>query len=170
MTVIENHSVYPTREVKMIVRRILREYDLDKRDGLLVRVKHHGGTHAYQGRWYGNPHTHGNVFLTDDRGDWVAVGPSVPRGIDAYIVCRIAKPEANAYPGTHHKNLRGGPPPNEVATWQEALVAITAHEAYHVHQWDTEYQRLRLGKPRQSEVECEWAESRSLKRWKEDKS
>ena len=51
------------------------------------------------------------------------------------------------------------PPPVECRTWRESLVAITAHEATHYHQW--------IDEEVLSEHEAEWAEVHTLALWRE---
>lgn len=109
---IENHSKYPTREVKSIVRRVLRRFDMPLGKTLAdcswitVKVRMHRGDYAHRGAWYQD---------------------------DGLILCRLGYPQV--YPTMHDRGQRGGPPPIEVPTWQAALVAITAHEAGHAWQY-----------------------------------
>ncbi len=52
----------------------------------------------------------------------------------------------------------------QIADWQEALVAITAHEAMHLRQYN---KNPRGKRGRFNEVETEWAAYRLHKEWVE---
>ena len=52
-----------------------------------------------------------------------------------------------------------------IATWQEALVAIMAHEAYHLRQHTTKAAR---NHGKYSEVDTEWAAHDALQEWREE--
>lgn len=78
----------------------------------------------------------------------------------------------------YDRGLRGGPPPIDPHSWEEALVCILAHEGTHLVQWlrgptTNGYTRIVRGEQRQvgghifSEVEAEWAEYRLLNLWRE---
>jgi hypothetical protein len=157
MTRAENHTEYPARDVRRLVRWACRDVGLDEcvpSGHVLVRVRHHGGAHPYQGRCYWD--------VSRYRG-----GPiSVPDGVRHLLVCRLPHLGACEYPAVHDRGLRGGPPPITVNGWEESLVAIVAHEATHLRQFATVTDRSSKGRPRVSEVECEWAEFRALVRFR----
>lgn len=154
---IENETGLPTRQVNAIVRWVFRYLDLDGRRAI-VKVKHHGGKHAYQGRFYSNALAASGV-VWDSTGLARRVKPNVPRDRPHLIVARLAKPEL--YPlRTHVYKRRGGVEPWPVDDWQEALVSIVAHEAMHLRQ------HLH-GKPFR-EDETDWAAKRLLDEWKRE--
>ena len=158
---VQNETDHDGRAVAGIVRWVFRELDLDGR-GVVVKVKHHGGSHAYQGRFYGSPHRSYGYIWNASRGDYVEVAPKMPRGYDRLIVCRIAK---GGYPlETHVYDRRDSPGTWVVADWREALVSITAHEAMHLRKVLT---KARGKRGRMNEVETEWAAYRLWRRWRE---
>lgn len=160
---IKNETSYDGRRVGGIVRWVFRWLDLDGRR-IMVKIKHHNGSHAYQGRFYARAYAHGGFIWNDSIGNWQEVAPKVPDGIDHLIVCRLGKP--GTYPtSTHVYDRRDGPEPWMVNDWREALVSITAHEAMHLRQLVTKPAGKR---GRFNEVETEWAALRLCKAWVEE--
>lgn len=164
-----NETVYPTREVRGIVAWVLKYLEVEN-DRCFVKIKHHSRKHAYNGRFYPNASMHATVLYKEP---YVGAGyeepyhvaPSVPRGFVHLIVCRIGKP--GTYPCMNHVYDRKDSPGRwEVADWQEALVAITAHEAMHLRQYKM---NPRGKRGRMNEVETEWAAYRLWKEWVETK-
>jgi hypothetical protein len=150
---IDNETYYDGRRVGKAVRFVFRELGLTG-DRVVVRVKHHRGTHAYAGRIYYNaPRSTGWI---EDGFDAKVIQPRVPAGYRTLIVCRVGLPDI--YPcETHVYKRRDAPEPWTVNDWQEALVAVAAHEAMHLRQHV-------LGKPAR-ESETEWAAFRLWRRW-----
>lgn len=159
-----NETTYPTREVERIVHWVLRYLDVDAKR-CYVKVKHHTGVHAYQGRFYPNAEDQGRTVWSGGwDGHWRDVGPVVPSGFDHLIVGRIGKP--GTYPCMNRVYKRkDSPGRQQIETWQEALVAIMAHEAYHLRQHTTKAAR---NHGRYSEVDTEWAAHRLLAAWREE--
>jgi len=156
---IQNETGYDGRTVAGCVRYVFRELELSG-SGTVVKVKHHNGSHAYQGRIYYQAHTHGRHVRSHGRGEWAWVAPSVPIGYRYLIVCRIGKP--GTYPAeTHVYDRRDSPGTWTVSDWGEALVSITAHEAMHLRQY--------LAGRARSETETEWAAYRLWQRWTQRK-
>jgi hypothetical protein len=156
---IENETTLPTRDVQKISRWVLRELDVDL-PSLVVRVKNtkapmHSGRFYYHAR---------ESWVTLRRKDGVTrlVAPKLPPRADHLIIARVPLNPR----GAGNQVKRGGPPPIVPQTWQESLVCIVAHEGMHVRQ----FLFPRENKPKWSEVECEWAEYRLLKRWRERKA
>ncbi len=155
---IQNETDYDGRTVARIVRFVFRELDLSGRH-VVVKVKHHGGGHAYQGRFYPNAHRSAYIY-SFELDDYREVGPKVPSGYDHLLVCRIGR--AGVYPRqTHVYDRKDSPGTWTVADWQEALVSIAAHEAMHLRQYLTKGRT----RGRFNEVETEWAAYRLWKRW-----
>ena len=94
-----NETTYPTREVERIVKWVMRYLDVDRK-AAFVKVKHHDGPHAYQGRFYAHAWTHRGSFFDRRSGEYRDVGPKVPVGFNHLIVARIGKP--GTYPVTNH--------------------------------------------------------------------
>lgn len=160
---IQNETDYDGRSVKAIVRWVLRELDLTG-DMTVVKVKHHNGSHAYQGRFYANAHAH-HAVVYDYYGGWKEIAPVIPFTYRSLIVCRIGRPEV--YPvSTHVYRRKDSPGVWTVADWKEALVSITAHEAMHLRQYLTKPKK----RGRYNEVETEWAAFRLWKRWKAERT
>lgn len=158
---IQNETTYPSREVATLVRWVIRYLELGE-TATLIKVKHHAKSHAYQGRFYHNPHNSGGYIYDFDTCDWKEVAPKVPRDMKHLIVCRIGKP--GVYPTMNHVYKRkNGPQPWMVETWQEALICIMAHEAFHLRQYTVEAAR---NHGRYNEVDTEWAAFRLLGEWR----
>lgn len=161
---IVNETQYDARVLNGIVRWVFRYLDLTG-DRVVVKVKHHNGSHAYQGRFYANARLHGGVVY-DTWGYPQEVAPKIPAGYSHLIVCRIAKP--GVYPrSTHVYNRKDSPGTWTVADWREALVSITAHEAMHLKQY---LKPRRNNRGRFNEVETEWAAFRLWREWKEERA
>jgi hypothetical protein len=164
-----NETQYPNREVSSILRWVMKYLEVEN-DRCFVKIKYHSGGHAYQGRFYPNVHSQvGHVYreayVGAGYGEYHRVAPVVPRGFSHLIVCRIGKP--GTYPCMNHVyDRKDSPGAWEIADWQEALVAIAAHEAMHLRQ----YKKNPRGKRgRFNEVETEWAAYRLWKEWVETK-
>lgn len=173
---IENLTPYPTREVNKIVRKVLKFQDLNDRDNLLVRVKLKKNLWgAYTGRAYFNVWDHGAYIYDWATGEEKIIELNTPEGIRHMIICNIGVESHYNKPKRHDRGLRGGPPTIELASWQEALVGIVAHESEHIRQFNkpTEYTKTRTKngyrrrKKKYSEVECEWKEYRAVKLFRE---
>lgn len=152
---IVNETQYDGRTVGKIVRWVFRELDLNGL-GVMVKVKHHNGSHAYQGRFYSNAHA--NDFVYDyNLGDWKEIRMNVPLDVRHLVICRIGK--EGVYPKACHLYERKSdmPEPWVCEDWQQALVSVTAHEATHLAQH-------RKRKPYR-EQETEWAAFRLWRRW-----
>jgi hypothetical protein len=157
-TRVENLTDYRTADVKSVVFWTLRELDLQAVPEALVRIRYSSDTHT-RGRFY--PNAQRREFVWSERaGDYRLVGPKVPEGVRYLLMCRIPRPGVE--PSVHDRGLRGGPPPFDIENWREALVCIVAHEGYHLRQLLFRSKRRR----RFSEVECEWAEYRCLRRFR----
>lgn len=158
-----NETEYPTREITSIVRWVLRYLEVNQYR-TMVKIKHHTGGHAYQGRFYSNPHAAGGYIYSNYWDGWKEVRPNVPRDMAHLIVARIGKP--GAYPCmTHVYKRKDGPEPWRVETWQEALVSIMAHEGFHLRQHKVSGAR-NAGK--YNEVDTEWAAYRLLQEWRKE--
>lgn len=163
-----NETVYPSREMGKIVRWVMKYLDLSG-EPCYIKIKHHNGKHAYQGRFYANASNHGRTIYKEpyrgagyEEPTWVA--PKVPRGYVHLIVCRIGKP--GTYPCENHVYDRKDSPGTwMVEDWQEALVAILAHEAMHLRQYN---KNPRGKRGRMNEVETEWAAFRLWKEWRDE--
>lgn len=156
-----NETSYDGRRVGGIVRFVFRYLDLNGSD-VMVKVKHHNGSHAYQGRYYKDPRRHRGYVRDRYWGGWQEIGPNVPLGINHLIVCRLGKP--GIYPRrVHVYDRKDAPDPWVVEDWQEALVSITAHEAMHLRQAIVPKSRNR---GRFNEVDTEWAAYRLLMEWR----
>lgn len=166
---IVNETRYDGRTVGSCVRYVFRNLDLPG-DATVVKVKHHRGAHAYQGRFY--PHGAHHVSYVYDpesitAGDygWKQIAPTLPAGYRHLIVCRIGTP--SVYPcRVHVYDRKDAPKPWTVEDWREALVSITGHEAMHLKQ--------HLGggsgrRGRYNEVDTEWAAYRMWKWWREER-
>jgi len=152
---VQNETGYDGRGVSACVRFVFRELDLSG-DGVVVKVKHHNGAYAYQGRIYFQAWGHGSHVYNYSRGEWAYVAPRMPMGYNHLIVCRLGKP--GTYPcDTNVYDRKDSPGTWTVTDWREALVAITAHEATHLRQY--------LKQQKRSEVETEWAAYRLWARW-----
>jgi hypothetical protein len=157
---IQNETQHDGRQVSGVIRWVFRELDLVG-TRVVVKVKHHNGSHAYQGRFYPRAHAHGGYIWNDRAGEYVEVAPKIPYDCDHLLVCRIAK---SGYPiETHVYDREDSPGTWEVSDWREALVCITAHEAMHLRQYLTK----KKGRGRFNEVETEWAAHRLWKRWRD---
>jgi len=162
---IQNETDYDGRTVNSIVRWVFKDMELDG-DRVMVKVKHHRGTWAYQGRFYPHARWQSKEVYSWDRGEYVEVGPRVPAGISHLLVCRIGRP--GIYPcQTHVYKRKDSPGTWEVADWREALVSITAHEAMHLRQYRTHPKGKR---GRFNEVQTEWAAFRLWRDWKSKKN
>jgi hypothetical protein len=143
------------------VRFVFRELDLTG-DSAVVKVKHHRGGHAYQGRFYADAVNSGNYIYDFRNADWKEVAPKIPRGYRHLLVCRIGP--ADLYPtSTHVYDRRDSPGTWIVSDWREALVSIVGHEAMHLKQYLTKQR----GRGRFNEVDTEWAAYRMWLRWRE---
>lgn len=164
---IVNETDYDGRSVAACVRFVFRQLDLDG-EGVVVKVKHHRGSHAYQGRFYAHAANHvGYVYdpdaLTADDYGWKTIAPKMPRGYRHLLVCRIGTP--SVYPTeTHVYQRRDSPGTWIVRDWREALVSIVGHEAMHLRQHLTSPKGKR---GRFNEVDTEWAAYRMWLRWRE---
>ena len=157
---VSNETGYDTRRIGAIVRFVFRELELDGRH-VMVKVKHHTGGHAYQGRFYPQARRQGR-FVRNGWGEYNEVKPSVPTGVAHLLVCRVGKP--GVYPKRVHVYKRkDAPAPWVVENWQEALVSITGHEAMHLRQWQTKPRHVRGFF---NEVDTEWAALRMLTAWR----
>lgn len=160
-----NETNLDGRRVGGVVRWVFRYLDVNGAN-VIVKVKHHTGRHAVQGRYYHQPLLHKTHILKSVYGydEWVEVGPKVPPGTRGLIVCRIAKP--SVYPVTKHYGYdrKDSPPEFVCANWEEALVAITAHEAMHLRHFQVPKSRNR---GRTNETDTQWAAYRLWKEWRE---
>jgi hypothetical protein len=157
---IENETQHDGRQVGACVRWAFRELGLSG-DRVVVKVKYHRGSHAYQGRIYYNAHSNNGWVWSESRGDYIEVAPNIPADYNSLIICRLAK---TGYPiETHVYDRRDSPGTWVVNDWREALVAVTAHEAMHLRQHLTKKRGAKGG--RKNEVETEWAAYRLWKRW-----
>lgn len=145
---VKNHSSYPTRRVGTLVRRVLRDLDADDVD---VTVKDgHRMTGRYHPSWY------------PDR-----------RETREKITLRLPAPEVFPVTWSYYERKREMPPPLEIRSWEEALVALAAHEGQHHRQMPRNgYGRPGSGKtgkalPRFREAECEWAAYRAVQRYRD---
>jgi hypothetical protein len=132
--VVRNTSRYPTDEVRALVSFAAR--DLDMR-GVCVNVKN---SHRYA---YG-----GYAYLG------VPELSNAPASSEYLITLRLGAPDR--FPVTPPR--RRGAPPLRLACWREALVAVAAHEAWHIQQYRRELPR--------SEVACERFEAVAIERFR----
>ena len=159
---IVNETSFDGRSVNACVRFVFRELALDGSNAV-VKVKHHRGGHAYQGRFYPQAHRNGAHVYDYNRDEWRMVAPKIPAGYRHLLVCRIG-PDT-LYPcGTHCYDRRDSPGTWIVEDWREALVSIVGHEAAHLKQW---IRYCRDGGERFNEVDTEWAAYRMWLRWRE---
>lgn len=129
-------SKHPKEEVEHLVRFAAAPYDLRR---VCVNVKN--SQHAYRGRAYSRvPREYSNAPRTAKRLVVVCVGAAekFPRNV--------------RYPG------RVDTPEYEMRSWQEAIVAVSAHEFHHVHQFQN--------KLRCVEQYCERAALEALERYR----
>jgi hypothetical protein len=113
---LKNDSDYPEPEVQQLVEFAVR--DVDMRD-VFVRLRNIRDTRRrgpYRGRAY--------------RG--VPQLSSAPAAAAYLVTLHLGPPSVFPVP-PHRPSKRG--PELEIATWQEALVAVAAHEAAHVDQY-----------------------------------
>lgn len=160
---IENKSYLPPEVVEHWVGWVLDELDVNSPD-VLVRVKN--TLQLKEPQYPGEVSIHCGACYQD---------PSWAHPFRFLISARIPKP---FIPYQHDRKMRGGPPPIDPVTPEEALVCIVAHEATHIRQALTPstgngYVRHVKGKyihvraQQYSEVDAEWAEYRLLKRYRE---
>jgi hypothetical protein len=133
--VVQNTSRYPTEDVQRLVR--FATGDLDMR-GVCVNVKNsrrypYGG-YAYLG---------------------VPEISNAPASSEYLITVRLGTPDR--FPFTPPR--RRGSPSLQLGCWREALVAVAAHEAWHIQQYRQELPR--------SEVACERFEAVVIGRFRE---
>ncbi len=146
--IVINNTAYPDKEVKKIVLAELAAAEIN--DGLVVTVKHCGSSHA--GGWW--------------RGYWYrADGEDRPQ-----IQIRLPKPGVaiGDYKPYFRKREQGRSFP--LATWQEALVAVAAHEAEHHRQYRGGERRGTRGsgtRRSQVEVRCDLAAYRAWLAYRE---
>jgi hypothetical protein len=83
------------------------------------------------------------------------------RCFGARVLMRLGPP--TAFPVTPYRRFERGPEVG-IADWQEAVVALAAHEFQHTRQLTARNAARRTGDklPRVSEVDADWAESRVL--------
>jgi hypothetical protein len=132
--VVQNTSRYPTDEVERLVEFATGDLDMDR---VCVNVKNsqrypYGG-YAYLG---------------------VPEISNAPASSEYLITLRLGGPER--FPFTPPR--RRGSPTLELGCWREALVAVAAHEGWHIQQY-----RQKL--PR-SEVACERFEALVIERFR----
>jgi hypothetical protein len=150
---ITNTSTYPDAEVRQIVRGVLRDLDCDDVHVKVHRRRGDSGwtTGSYREYWFPRK---------DEDRPVIRVGlPKVGVAMDEYLPY----------------DRKDGPPPFELRDWQEALVAVTAHEAMHHRQTPRNYYRSSAevkrqdgrGQARFVEHECDWAAYRAVRRWRE---
>lgn len=162
---LQNVTEHPTRQMKPVVRWVLKELGVDRND-LAVHVERTPYL-QHSGKLY--PHCKKNTPKV-----WELLGASLPTATKHVIFTRIP----NTPFGRHERGLRGGPPPIVPRDWKESLVCIVAHEGWHM--WEFLHPRrgkehvrrtkrgLVVVRPKlHSEVDAEWAEYRLLKRWRE---
>lgn len=159
---IVNETCYDGRKVGGIVRFVFRHFDLNGSD-VMVKVKHHNGSHAVQGRYYHQPRSHGQWVWSNTYNEYQWVGPKVPVGINDLIVCRIGKPGVYPKKKTLSYDRKDMPPEYILEDWQEALVSITAHEAMHLRHFKIPKSRNR---GRTNEIDTQWAAYRLLMEWR----
>lgn len=129
-----NQSEYDTKEIKALVRfgtkRLRKQLTKIAYKQLVVTVKDH--SRCYSGRAYG--------------------------GWGYRILIRIG--DSTHYPlesagyGWKYKTA----PKYSMETWQEAVVAVAAHEARHIYQYEK--------KKRHSEIDCERYALKTLERYR----
>lgn len=160
--VIENHTDFPAREVERLVRWTLRELDVDDRS-LCVRVKR--GRRGLSGRYYPLARNHSTSFHSWGSG-YAEVEVRLPPGCSHLITMKL--PERNYPRWFHYYSRRETPPELHLASWQEAIVALAAHEGTHHWQWLHKRER-RSGRRRFQfrETECDFAAYRLVRRWRE---
>ena len=160
---LQNLTSHKAREMKPVIRWVLRELDVDRSD-LVVRVKNSQWV-QHSGRFY--PHC---------RTQCPKVWAEVPGPSDARHLLLTKIPTLPL--GRHDRKLRGGPPPIVPLSWKESLVCIVGHEAWHFREFlhprrgESHVRRTKRGlvvvAPKlHSEVDAEWTEYRLLKRWRE---
>lgn len=132
--VVQNTSRYPTAEVENLVQFATGDLDMRR---VCVNVKN---SHRYP---YG-----GYAYLG------VPEISNAPASSEYLITLRLGAPER--FPFTPQR--RRGSPPLRLGCWREALVAVAAHEAWHIRQY-------RLDLPR-SEVACESYEALVIDRFR----
>ena len=134
MLVVQNWSRYPTDEVERLIR--FATVDIDMRR-VCVNVKN---SHRYA---YG-----GYAYLG------VPTISNAPPGSEYLVTLRLGAPER--FPFTPPR--RRGSPALQLGCWREALVAVAAHEAWHIQQYRRELPR--------SEVACERFEAVAIERFR----
>jgi len=145
-----NLTSYPDARVRKIVRAVMRDLDVDDVE---VRV-------LWQLR--------GGVSVSGSYRAWWS--PS--RGEDRPVmVLRLPKPGVEIEPWHPYERKRDPAPTFSLDSWEEALVAIAAHEGMHHRQTPRHafgYRRSdRKRKPvRYRENECDWAAFRAVRRWR----
>jgi hypothetical protein len=133
--VVQNTSRYPTDEVERLVRFATGDLDMRR---VCVNVKN---SHRYA---YG-----GYAYLG------VPEISNAPTSSEYLVTLRLGAPDR--FPFTPPR--RRGSPPLQLGCWREALVAVAAHEAWHIQQYRQELPR--------SEVACERFEAVVLERFRE---
>lgn len=145
---VTNHTSYPTAEVGHIIRQELKGAEVD---GVAVTVRY-----AKQGRfggwwrsyWYPD---------TEDRPQILVRLPEPGFKIDDYVPYQRKREQGKRF---------------SLEDWQEALVAIIAHEAEHHRQYQLGERSGRRGSGRrrsQVELRCDLAAYRAWKRWREER-
>ena len=160
--VVENKTDHPDKEVAQLVRWVLREMECDD-SSLAVRVKN--SRQGLRGRFYPRARAHSTEFWSYQSGQ-AAIDVKLPVGCSHLIT--IGLPHVKLYPRQlHYYSRRETPPAETLHSWQEALVAVTAHEAQHHRQWKQRHRRA-SGRRRFQfvESECDFAGYRLLKRWR----
>lgn len=160
---IQNETDLDGRIVGGIIRYVFRHLDLYGK-GTLVKVKYHTKrSFAYQGRCYYNPRATRGYVYDHAWGMYKEIRPNVPPDTRHLLVVRIAKPDV--YPVSNHVyDRKDSPGPWMIEDWQRSLVAITAHEGWHLLQY-----KIRHGHGRFNEVDTEWAAKRIHDAWVEDR-
>jgi hypothetical protein len=161
---VENLTDLPTREVAKIVRWVARELDADD-PTLLVRVKRARG---FKGRYYPRAREQGGSVYNWNTGGWKEIEVKVPVGVAHLVTASLPKGYLTGRLAFSYYSRRETPPPLTVETWQEALVAITAHEVMHHRQYRARHQRA-SGRRRWQfrETECDFAAYRIVMRWRQ---
>jgi hypothetical protein len=145
---VENTTDYPDAEVRRLVRAVIRDMEVND---VHVKVRQRRDGHV-TGRYR----------------NWWTPGDGEDRPV---ITASLPKPgvELAAYMPYER---RDAPPAFDLADWREALVAIVAHEAMHHRQTPRNgfrsSRKVKGGRRRYVESECDWAAYRMVRLYRRD--
>lgn len=126
--VFRNQTVYPDVEVQALVRFAFADLHLPEPVSILIRIRH---TRKSRRRT-----TDDHYGASGHAYPYAYVGSDVPEGAAYEIHLNVARPDA--FPTTWNDRANAPLPLGMLADWQEALVAIAAHEGKHVEVFQQE--------------------------------